>query len=336
MGWLDGILGSAITGAFGMAQQYNQNKFNAEQAELNRDFQSDEAEKNRLFQGNEAALQRDWSSQEAERARDWEEEMYAKYNSLSGKITQAEQAGVNPMLAVTGNAVSPMSASSSAPSGASAGSVGTPSGSAATAAFVDIIGQIMGVKKTQAEIDLMKKQGEKTDSETAQILKDTEWMDKLNNMSLQESTQRIAQSVSEIANSNADTKVKSAEYDLVLSKIRNSNADTKVKENQIGVFVAEIAVKNKSLDVMEQQIKSMISSSKLDSKKVDEIDSILNTMKQEYDHNAIMNAFEESIGALKANDADFWNPDNYGGNSLKSLVVRLLRETKSLLSFGNI
>lgn len=159
-----GIVGAGI-GAVSSAIQNKKNRdWNAEQAEINRQFQSEEAETARQFNAHEAALQRDWSSQEAERARDWNEEMYEKYNSLSGKIHQAEQAGVNPMFAVTGNAVSPMSASASAPSGASA-SGGAPSGSSATASFVDLVGSMLGMAKLKAEIANIEADTKKKDAE---------------------------------------------------------------------------------------------------------------------------------------------------------------------------
>lgn len=159
-----GIVGAGI-GAVSSAIQNKKNRdWNAEQAEINRQFQSEESETARQFNAHEAALQRDWSSQEAERARDWNEEMYEKYNSLSGKIHQAEQAGVNPMFAVTGNAVSPMATSSSAPSGASA-SGGAPSGSSATSSFVDLVGSMLGMAKLKAEIENIQADTKKKDAE---------------------------------------------------------------------------------------------------------------------------------------------------------------------------
>ena len=133
--------GAGLTGA-----EQAQNDFNAEQADINR-----------IFQSNEAALQRDWSAAEAERARDWQEEMYAKYNSLSGKVAQAEQAGVNPIFAVTGNAVSPMQTSPSVPSGASAGG-SSASGSLGPAdSFTNLIGQLVLKQKQKVQILVLKK-----------------------------------------------------------------------------------------------------------------------------------------------------------------------------------
>lgn len=147
MGFLDTLLGGLLSGI----QQGSQNAFNANEAKKQRYFQSREAEITRAFNSSESALQREWSSQEAERARDWQEEMNEKYNSISGKISQAEQAGVNPMFAVTGNAVSPASASGSVPSG-SAASAGMPSGASATGSFVDLVGNILGLSKLKAEV----------------------------------------------------------------------------------------------------------------------------------------------------------------------------------------
>ena len=328
MGWLD----SLITGLFGVGQQFNQNKFNAVQAQENRDFQSDEAALNRTFQANEAALQRDWSSAEAERARDWEEEMYSKYNSLSGKIAQAEQAGVNPLFAVTGNAVSPMSATSSAPTGASAGSVGTPSGSAASAQFVDIIGSILNAKKTQAEIDLMKKQGEKTSAETGQILKNTEWMDSLNSMSLKEAEQRISESVVTIANTVADTEVKGAELGRIASAIKNTDTDTKVKEQQISVLISEVVKNTKSVDVMSAEIAKIASEVGLNRSKAKEIGQSIRNMVQEYGHNEVMNAFTEIVAFAQATDAEYKNPASYKG--VNRVARQFLNEFKEIISFG--
>ena len=178
-----GIVGAGI-GAVSSAIQNKKNRdWNAEQAEINREFQSQEAETARQFNAHEAALQRDWSSQEAERARDWSEEMYEKYNSLSGKIHQAEQAGVNPMFAVTGNSTTPMSTASSAPSGASA-SGGAPSGSSATASFVDLVGSMLGMSKLKAEIENIKADSKEKESRANKQDKETSWMDELNDAQL--------------------------------------------------------------------------------------------------------------------------------------------------------
>lgn len=240
-----------MSGLFGIGQALLQNKFNKDEASKNRDFQSDEAAKNRLFQSNEAALQRNWSAAEAERARDWQEEQYEKYNSISGKIAQAEQAGVNPMFAVTDSAVSPVSASASSPSGASAGSVGTPSGSQATSSFVDIVGQVLGFKKLQSQINVDNALAEKYRKEA----ENTGWLSKLNEREYnivtehnfdvrtiesklsvdQETANYIYQNAgkvfeeasklsvdTEFARKTMDDRVKSAEYDKLIKEFESS------------------------------------------------------------------------------------------------------------------
>lgn len=131
------------------------------------------------FNSHEAALQRDWSAQEAERARDWQEEMYAKYNSLSGKIAQAEQAGVNPMLAVTGNAVSPMSASPTSPSGAYASA-----GGFASRSFTDLVGTVLGLVKSKSEINLMDSEAERNRADANKTSTETSWIDRLSQAQL--------------------------------------------------------------------------------------------------------------------------------------------------------
>lgn len=198
-------------------------------ARKEREWNADQAEINRTFQSNQAALQRDWSAAEAERARDWEEEMYSKYNSLSGKVQQAHDAGVNPMLAITGNAVSPMSTSSPMPSGASAGAVGNPTGS-----FVNIIGEMLGLQKLQAETSLIKEQAKG-------VAKDTSWKDMLNQAQLDflsMSTDEVASRVG--VNFETANKLKQETQKLILecsrlnkitdSEVRKSEADAKISE----------------------------------------------------------------------------------------------------------
>ena len=292
MGWLSALIGSGITASAGIYQQDQLNDFNREEARKNRVFQSEQAELNRLFQSDEAALQRDWSAAEAERARDWQEEMYAKYNSLSGKIQQAEDAGVNPMFAVTGDAVSPAPTSTSLPSGASAGSVGTPSGATATAAFVDIIGQVLGFKKMQAEVDLMESQAGKNRAETEgqnitnEQLRDmnsAEIMSKLSQVELNDANIELISA--KVLNTNADTDVKGAQLGQIASQIANSDADTAVKQKQLALMTSEILKNTKSLDVMDAQIREMLSVAGKNRAEAKNLAQEFRNLVQEYDTN---------------------------------------------------
>lgn len=149
------------------------------------DFNASQAEADRAFQSYEAALQREWSAQEAERARDWQEEMHIKYNSLSGKIAQAEQAGVNPMLAVTGNAVSPMSATSPVPSGASPSGSRASGGGFAHQSFTELIGMVLGLVKAKSEIELTQSETAVNRAEETRINTENTWIDQLSQAQLE-------------------------------------------------------------------------------------------------------------------------------------------------------
>lgn len=260
-----GLIGSVIGAVSGSVQQNKLNDFNAEQAQLNRDFQSEEAQKNRdfqsdeaelarIFNSNEAALQRDWSSQEAERARDWNEEMYEKYNSLSGKIAQAEQAGVNPMFAVTGNAVSPMAANASAPSGsaasgASAGSVGTPSGATATAQFVDIVGQMLGLAKLKSEISNIDADSAEKRARANKQDVETSWIDRLSQAELDNLVASSAELESRLGVNDATANMLSAEFaKLVQECARISEITSAEKRNlEAQAALAEFQADNQGL-----------------------------------------------------------------------------------------
>ena len=244
------VLGTGLTN-----QQIQQNEFNAEQAELNRAFQS-----------NEAALQRDWSAAEAERARDWQEEMYEKYNSLSGKVAQAEQAGVNPLFAVTGDSVTPAPTSSPMPSGSAAPGSAASGSLSATDSFVNLIGQLIGAQKTKSEIavnesiaqkNIAEAEGAKINNETLRDMNAAEILSKLSQIDLNDANINLI--ASKIINTDADTQVKGAQLGQIVSEIANLDADTNVKSNQVGVLLSEIARNEKSVEVMDAQIIEMLS-----------------------------------------------------------------------------
>lgn len=241
MDWLSGLLGGILSGV----QQGFQNKFNANEAQKQRDFQSREAEITRAFNSFESALQRDWSSQEAERARDWQEEMNAKYNSISGKISQAEQAGVNPMFAVTGNAVSPASASTSAPSG-SAASAGIPSGASATSSFVDLVGNILGLSKLKAEVENIEADSAEKKARASKQEKETSWLDAMSEAQLKNLMTSTDELQSRIHVNNATAGKLSAESNklfqegLRISKITDHEVKKAEAEATLADFQASV------------------------------------------------------------------------------------------------
>lgn len=223
MSWLSSI----VSGIFGIGQQAWQNAYASKEAQKNREFQSDEAEISRIFQSNEAALQRDWSAAEAERARDWQEEMNAKYNSISGKIAQAEQSGVNPLFAVTGNAVSPVSASGSVPSGASAGGVGTPSGATASAGLVNILGELMNTRKIDSEIAVNESIANKNNADA--------------NRTTAETPYAVQKLMSEIAELDERAQLHSGNLEYVLNQSKFAVKSLELSDKQIEHYDAIIS-----------------------------------------------------------------------------------------------
>lgn len=116
------------------------------------------------FTAEQNRLANEFSAHQAEISRDWQEQMYEKYNSMSGKIAQAEAAGVNPMFAV-GNGVTPTGFSSSSPSGSSGSSVGA--SPALGGNLAGLIQSFLGIAKVKSDIA-------KTQAETAQISVNTD------------------------------------------------------------------------------------------------------------------------------------------------------------------
>lgn len=245
MGWLS----SLIAGLFGTGQQVAQNAYNSKEAEKNRDWQSSEADINRTFQADQAALQRDWSAAEAERARDWNEEMYAKYNSLSGKIAQADQAGVNPLFAVTGNAVSPMQTTASAPSGASATGSGVGSVGNATSSFVDIIGSVLGLKRLESESKVNDALAEKYTTEAEKTGKESAWIDDLSQAQLDNLVASSSELSSRLGVNEATANKLGAEFSkLVQECARISEITSAEKRNlEAQAALAEFQTDNQGL-----------------------------------------------------------------------------------------
>lgn len=210
---------------------------------INRSFQRKEAQKNRDFQSAESALQRDWSSQEAERARDWNEEMYAKYNSLSGKVAQAEQAGINPLFAVTGSATTPMSTNASAPSGASAGSVGTSSGASASfAGIVNLMDGILKAKMTKQDMATSKALEDKYIAEADNIRQNTSWIDRLNEIKISEIESNIEVNTARVSESLQNVQESISRVSVNDSVVRVNNADVSLKGSQTELNITKQVV----------------------------------------------------------------------------------------------
>ena len=244
-----GASGSSLTDA-----QREANQFSHDEAQLQRDFNA-----------NEAALQRDWSAAEAERARDWNEEMYAKYNSLSGKIAQAEQSGVNPLLAVTGNAVSPLSASASAPSGAAAsGAAASSSVSPSGHSLTDLLGTMMGFMKMRSEIDVNEARAAKDVADAGKTDKESSWIDRLSQAQLDELVASTEELSSRLGVNDSTANKLNAEFSKLIQETSRisqiTDAEKKNLEAQTALanFQRESANTFKGLDVGSDVLNTVI------------------------------------------------------------------------------
>lgn len=191
----------------------------------NREWQSAEAEKSRFF-----------NEKMAEQAYERQQEFYDTKLSPAARVQQYKEAGLNPMLAAEGSAVT------SAPSIAPAQGAFPTGGSSATPAplqAISMLDSLLKIKRSSAEVaninadtDLKESQAGKTDKEASWIdrmnSKNIEVLDKqmaeidsnisVNAQGIQESIQRVNESMKNIDYINAKIKVAGAEFELLGSE----------------------------------------------------------------------------------------------------------------------
>lgn len=124
--------GAGISSADAFQAQYNY-KTMLEQMDFNRLMQEDAQAFNAEMQANSQAF----NAAEAEKQRFWQEEMYNEYQSPQAMVRQYSEAGLNPVLAMTGGAQGPTSMNGAA---ASAGSGATSGAASAASASVGDMG----------------------------------------------------------------------------------------------------------------------------------------------------------------------------------------------------
>lgn len=285
MGWIDlfeGVSGGALSSItdFGMQAlgnailplskaQRQQNEYAAEEARKGRDF----------------------TAQQAEINRDWQEEMYAQYNSLSGKVAQARESGINPLYAVTGSATSSMSSTPPA----TPASVASPGSVSPMGQISDMAGAMLGFSKLSAEIkninsitrhqnaqafiqeinalyqgrlneatlDNMYATYKKTGAEEGYFLAATQ--EKFANIgkiyaetdNIEERTklvtEEITKCVAEVRNINADTDLKGKMLEQIGAQIDNLNADTWYKIKLAALVVEQALTEGTKRQLMDQQ-----------------------------------------------------------------------------------
>lgn len=288
MGWLDSLF-SGLFGTFNNERQINANKAMQEDAQaFNFEMQKD--------------AQR-YNSAEAEKAFARQEEFYVKYSSPAAQIASLREAGVNPFSAA-GAGNGPVASSSAASSGAASSGIASPG------SLSNPLDAIIQMARLKMEHEANAASVAKTKAETKQIETDTSWIDQINFANLEESRQRISESVVKIENMSADTEVKSAQLGQIAAGIANSEADTAVKQQQYALMFYDMLKAEKSLDVMDAQIRHMNADIVLKDAQTYltrsqdfKFHQEWRNLSQQYSHNEIMNAFEQVAYSRETGEA---------------------------------
>lgn len=304
------------------------------------------------FNASEAAKARDFSAAQAEQQMDWQEEMYQKYNSLQGKMEQAREAGVNPMYAAMGNAVSPMS-----PSGPSVASPSA-SGSSSRGPSSDMVGSLLSFSKLKAEIDNINAQTRNANAAALNQEIDAAYRGEMNETTISQMVQSIATSKADeslkvaktgevahnILNMDADTAVKGQQIANMVADLANTESDTRLKDKQYDAVVSQIA--NTDMDTQhkgalivlagaqtrsERYMSSLITqNTHLSRQQRKESEARVREIYQRYDHNEVIQALQRASSDLEYRNQVLHTPRNAFEASLKWL----LESAVEVLSFG--
>lgn len=239
-----------------------------------------------------------YSAQQAELAFEREAEFYEKNQSVKAQITQQMETGINPF-GIAGNASSGPVVSSASPSSVSPGSTTFDP----LALAMQIARFKMDQKLADAQIGKTKAETENISADTVQINKNTEWIDRLNGMSLKESESVISKNAADILNSNADTQVKTAQLSEIAIGIANTEADISVKQQQLALMLAQTASEWKSVEQMSANIALMGSQAGLNRSQAKLISQEWRNLAQLFSHNEIMNALTELSASRDTGEA---------------------------------
>lgn len=169
------LLGSLIGAGAGMIQASQERKFNAEQAELNREFQTSERE-----------AAQDWNLEQ------WNREN--EYNTPEAQMKRMVAAGINPNIAaqaIGGNATSPGQVRTSGQAGSQASAPGSVAGS-----LMDIVGNSVNT--------MWQNINQQRDAEGKET--DNAWKDRLYGKQMEEADARITDMLSNAAKNDQDRK----------------------------------------------------------------------------------------------------------------------------------
>ena len=229
MGWLDALISgsfSTANNAANVAHQVAENekdrKFNAEQAQLNRDFQS----------------------KEAELAYERQLDFYNTTQSPQAMVSQYKDAGLNPALLVGG--VSGASSPQSSPSGSSASSNGS-----SIPQMTDVMKSIVDIESIKASIEEARSRANLNNKEADKVSKETSWIDTYN-------TTEIESLKAGIDNVRSNIKLNEQKVQESLQNVQESLKRMDVMESQIEVNGALVdlhgsqTVVNESKDILQK------------------------------------------------------------------------------------
>lgn len=304
MGLLDSLIGG-VTGVITNERQIAANKRSQEDAQAHAAAMQEDSQEFNF------AMQQDaqrYNSAEAEKAYNREVEFYEKYSSPKAQIASMIEAGVNPF-SITGASSGPMARSSAASSGVASSGVGSV-GAVGAGALSNPLESILALARlkmdkqlAEVQIGKTKAETENISAETVQINKNTEWIDRLNGMSVKESESVISKNAADILNSNADTQVKTAQLSEIAVGIANTEADTAVKQQQLALLVAQTASEWKSIDQMSANIALMGTQAGLNRSQAQLISQEWRNLNQQFSHNEIMNALTELSASRDTGEA---------------------------------
>lgn len=298
MGWLDSLIG----GAFGIATNERQIAANKQ---LQDDAQAHAAAMQEDSQEFNFAMQQDaqrYNSAEAEKAYNREVEFYEKYSSPKAQIASMMEAGVNPF-SIAGSGSGPIARSSAASSGAASSGVGSV-GAVGAGVLSNPLESILALARLKmdkqiadAQIGKTKAETENISADTVQINKNTEWIDRLNSMSVKESESVISKNAADILNSNADTQVKAAQLSEIAVGIANTEVDTSVKQQQFALLIAQTASEWKSIEQMTANISLMGTQAGLSRAQAKQLSLEWKMLSEKYSHSEIMNSLNEIVAS---------------------------------------